>query len=140
MVFAIILAYIFYAYGLTTIMVYGRGPFGICDKIRATAMRISDGLGELFSCPMCFSTWVGLVTSFIDIVFIRNAAFTPFSIILGSVGGFWASLFIILLDGFFTSGVVWLLHEFEEALERHDVIYSDELMEEPKDESKVDRN
>lgn len=125
-----IFAYVFYAYGLTTIMVYGRGPFGICEGIRKLTARISDGLGQLFSCPLCFSTWVGMLTSLLNILFIKSIKLTPFNIVLASLGGFWGSALIVLLDAFFTAGFVWLLHQFEEALERHGTYYTDEFVEE----------
>lgn len=124
-----IFAYIFYAYGLTTIMVYGRGPFGICEGIRKLAARISDGLGELFGCPMCFSTWVGLMTSLVDVIFLKEVAFTPFGLILSALTGFWGSCLIILCDGFCTAGFVWLLHQFEEAMERHGTYYTEDFVE-----------
>ena len=123
-------AYIFYAYGLTTIMVYGRGPFGLCEKIRNIAAKISNGFGELFSCPMCFSTWVGMLTSVIDIIFLHGFAFTPFGLVFSTLGGFWIALLTILLDGFCTSGMVWLLHQLEEAMERHGAVYTEEFIEE----------
>lgn len=125
-----IFAYIFYAYGLTTIMVYGRGPFGICEGIRKLAARISDGLGELFSCPLCFSTWVGILTSLFDTLFLKGITLTPFNIILAPLGGFWGVCLIVLLDAFFTAGFVWLLHQFEEALERHGAYYTEDIIEE----------
>lgn len=116
-------AYIFFAYGLTEIMVYGRGPFGICEKIRKLAARISDGFGQLFGCPMCFSTWVGLGASVLDVLFIKSAAFTPFSIVFMSVGGFWVGLLTVILDMFFTSGIVWFLTKIEEWLEKSQEVY-----------------
>lgn len=125
-----IFAYIFYAYGLTTIMVYGRGPFGICDFVRKIAARLSDGLGQLFSCPMCFSTWVGLLTSLLDILFLKGTTITPFNVILASLGGFWGAVLTILLDAFVTSGFVWFLHQIEEALERHGMYYTEDVVEE----------
>lgn len=117
-----IFAYIFFAYGLTNIVVFGRGPFGICDLIRNLADRISDGLGKLFHCPMCFSTWVGAGTSLLDLLLIKNFAFTPFNLIFSCMGGFWIGLLTVLMDAFLTSGIVWILHQFEEALERHGYI------------------
>lgn len=132
-------AYMFYAYGITTIMVYGRGPFGLCETIRNLASKISDGLGELFSCPLCFSTWVGMLTSLLNLLCLSTHPFTPFSIILGSTGGIWIGILIILLDGFFTAGIVWLLHQLEEAMERHNLYYTEEV-EEEKDESENTRS
>ena len=95
----------FFAYGLTEIMVYGRGPFGICEKIRSLAARISDGLWQLFGCPMCFSTWVGIIASLV-------------SVILAGCGGFWLGLLTVVLDMFFTSGIVWFLTRIEEWMEK----------------------
>ena len=129
-----IFAYIFYAYGLTTIMVYGRGPFGLCETIRRIAGQVSDGLGELFGCPLCFSTWVGMLTSLMDILLLKKVALTPFSVILASLTGFWGAALTVLLDGFFTAGLVWFLHQIEEALERHGNYYTEEVVEEVEDE------
>lgn len=117
MLFLKIFAYIFFAYGITEIMVYGRGPFGLCEKIRTWAAKISDGLGQLFSCPMCFSTWVGAGASLLDAM-LKNVAFTPFSVIFASCGGFWFGLLAIVMDMFFTSGIVWFLTRIEEWLEK----------------------
>ena len=67
---------------------------------------------------MCFSTWVGLVVSIVDLL-IPAAVFTPFNIVLAGTGLWWL---IPILDAGFTSGVVWLIHNFEEACERHGTI------------------
>lgn len=123
-------AFIFFSYGLTNIVVFGRGPFGICEVIRKIAASISDGLGKLFTCPMCFSTWVGAGTSLIDLLFIKSVAFTPFNMIFCGLSGFWIGLLIVLLDSFLTSGLVWILHQFEEALERHGLQYGIDYVEE----------
>lgn len=123
MIFIKLFAYIFFAYGLTEIMVYGRGPFGLCEKIRNLAAKVSDGLAQLFSCPMCFSTWVGLGTSLLDVLLVKNAAFTPFSVIFMGIGGFWIGLLTVVLDMFFTSGIVWFLSRVEEWLEKPQEVY-----------------
>lgn len=116
-------AYIFFAYGITEIMVYGRGPFGICEKIRVWAAGISDGLAQLFGCPMCFSTWVGFGSSLLDALLLKSVAFTPFSVIFMGVSGFWVGLLVVLLDMFFTSGIVWFLSRIEEWLEKPQEVY-----------------
>ena len=123
MLFVKLFAYIFFAYGLTEIMIYGRGPFGICEKIRSVAARISDGLAQLFGCPMCFSTWVGLLSSVVDVVLLKNVAFTPFSAIFVACGGWWIGVLTIVLDMFFTSGIVWFLTRIEEWMEKPDERY-----------------
>jgi hypothetical protein len=104
-------------------MIYGRGPFGMCEKIREWAAGISDGLGQLFGCPMCFSTWVGAGASVLDVVLLKNAAFTPFSVIFAGLGGFWIGLLTVLLDMFFTSGIVWFLSRIEEWMEKPQEVY-----------------
>ena len=129
MIFLKFFAYIFFAYGLTEIMVYGRGPFGICEHIRRLAARISDGMGQLFSCPLCFSTWVGLVASLIDVTCFKSLAFTPFSVITLGLGGFWIGLLTVVLDMFFTAGIVWFLTRIEEWLEKPQVEYEVEKYE-----------
>ena len=45
--------FIFVAYGLTQILVYG----SIFDSIRPTKGK----LGELFQCSMCLGFWVGII-------------------------------------------------------------------------------
>lgn len=99
---------------------------------------MSDGLGELFSCPLCFSTWVGMIFSIVDVFLIESVALTPFSMILSGVDCFSIAILTVLMDGFFTAGFVWLLHQLEEAMERHGVFYNDELVEEKDDEQQTD--
>ena len=97
---------------------YAEGPWGIFEWWREVADNISEGFGKLFNCMMCFSTWVGLLVSIVDLL-IPAAAFTPFNIILAGSGLWWL---IPILDAGFTSGAVWLVHNFEEACERHGTI------------------
>ena len=114
MKFLIIACYIIFAYGLSNIIVYARGPFGIFEWWRGFTHNISDGLGEVFSCMICFPTWVGIGCSILDICF-KTFSFTPFNLLLNTAP-WWL---IILLDMCFTSGVVWLLDQLESAFERH---------------------
>lgn len=115
-------AYIIFAYGLSNMIIFARGPFGIFEWWREFTHSISDGFGELFTCPMCLSTWVGLVFSLINILFIPAIAFTPFNIIFGVGNCIWLTL---LMDMGFTSGIVWLLHQLEEMMERVGVYYEE---------------
>lgn len=110
-----IIVYIFFAYGLTNMIIFASGPFGIFEKWRNFAHRINEGFGELFTCPMCLSTWVGLFFSLLNILFVPKVAFTPFNIIFG-VGNYIP--FALIMDMGFTSGVVWLLYQFDEMMER----------------------
>lgn len=110
-----IICYIIFAYGLSNMVVYARGPFGIFEWWRGFAHNIDEHFGEMFSCMICFPTWAGIGSSVIDLLF-KSFAFTPFNIILGTLAPWWL---IIILDACFTSGIVWLLDQFETALERH---------------------
>ena len=109
-----IICYVIFAYGISNMVVYARGPFGIFEWWREFAHRINDNFGELFTCMICFPTWVGISTSVIDILF-KSFAFTPFNIILGATAPWWL---IIPLDAAFTSGIVWLLDQVETALQK----------------------
>lgn len=120
--FLIVFCYMIFAYGVANMVVYAEGPWNIFERIRELAKSISDGFGKLFTCMMCFSTWVGLLASIVDLL-IPSIIFTPFNMILVGSGLWWL---IPLLDAGFTSGAVWLIHNFEEACERHGgVIYED---------------
>lgn len=115
------LAYILCSYGFSEMVVFGRGPFSIFERWRNFTMSISKGLGELFTCMLCFPTWVGFGFSIIDIL-IPSVVFTPFNIIFGGGGGFLICALIVILDMLFTSGTTWLLYQLETYFENHKVI------------------
>jgi hypothetical protein len=110
-----ILIYALFAYGICNMIIFASGPFGIFEKWRNFAHKISNGFGELFTCPMCLSTWVGLLFSALNIIFVKGIAFTPFNIIFG-VGNYIP--FVLIMDMGFTSGVVWLIYQFDEMMAR----------------------
>jgi len=66
--------------------------------------------GKLFTCPLCFSTWVGFILSF---VFSQFGYQTPMSYY-----GITNLPLMIFLDGCITSGGVWLIHTIQEFFER----------------------
>lgn len=102
------------AYGFSNMMVFGSGPFRIFEHIRNITDRISEHFGTLFKCMMCFPANLGWVMSVIDWFLIKDIAFTPFNILLAGSGMWWLAL---ILDCFFTSGIVWLIHNFESFFE-----------------------
>ena len=114
-----LLAYVIFAYGIVNMILFARGPFGVFERWRNFAHRVSDGFGELFTCPMCLSTWVGLIFSAINIWLAPTVAFTPFNMVFG-VGNY--ILLVLIMDMGFTSGIVWLIHQFEEMMERIGVV------------------
>ena len=124
------LAYVFMLYGITTIVVYGNGPFGICAKWRIIARYLSDGLGELFGCPLCFSTWLGLGFSILNMWIFPLHPFTPFNIIFGTNLNILPSILVVLLDMGFSAGIVWFLTKIEDYLEKASVVYEEVEKEE----------
>ena len=110
----ILFLYCIAAYGFSNMMVFGSGPFRIFERIRNVTDRISEHFGSLFKCMMCFPANLGWVLSIIDWFLIKSIAFTPFNILLSGTGLWWLAL---ILDCFFTSGIVWLIHNVESFFE-----------------------
>ena len=108
-----ILCYIIFAYGLSNMVVYSRGPFGIFEWWRGFMHNINDNLGELFTCMICFPTWLGIGISILDIFF-SSFTITPFNVLLDNNAPYWL---IVVLDACFTSGIVWLIDVLETALQ-----------------------
>lgn len=99
--------FILLAYGITNIAVYG----SIFKGWRDFWNKVNPGFfGSLFSCPLCLSTWVGFILSF---VFSQFGYQTP----MLSYGISFLPL-TIFLDGCLTSGCVWIIHTIQECLER----------------------
>lgn len=111
------LAYVFMLYGVSEIVLYGRGPFGICKWWRMYAKTVSDGLGELFGCPLCFGTWLGLGFSVLNMWIFPLHPFTPFNIIFGTGLNILPSILVACLDMGFAGGVVWFMNKVEDALD-----------------------
>ena len=110
----ILFLYCIAAYGFSNMMVFGSGPFRIFEHIRNITDKISEHFGSLFKCMMCFPANLGWALSIIDWFLIKSISFTPFNILLAGTGLWWLAL---ILDCFFTSGIVWLIHNFESFFE-----------------------
>lgn len=110
--FFIVFCYFIMAYGLTNLLVNGRGPYDILLNFRDSAKIFVPGLGSMLDCMMCTSTNVGLVMSVIAMN--AGVAFTPFTLIMPDQ----CWLLIMLLDMFATSGAVWLIDAIELFFER----------------------
>lgn len=106
--FFVFMLYALLAYGLTNLLVNGRGPFGTLTWFRKVANRFSHELGKMLECMMCTSTNVGLILSVIDLC-LAGVAFTPFNVIFPSA--YW--WLIIPFDMFITSGIVWIINAVE---------------------------
>lgn len=103
------------SYAISNHFVYAHGPMHLYDKIREIAVKIHSNLGELMSCMICFPTWVGFILSIGNSLLLPTLKLTPFMLLLSGSAPWWV---IMILDGFFASGVVWLIHTFQEAMER----------------------
>ena len=98
----LMLFYILACYGMTSILVWG----SIFENQRTWIKKHSKFFGDLISCTLCTSTWVGFFMS----------------LTLGSVSAqyfdtFW--LFNLFYDGMFTAGSVWALNAIVEWFEEN---------------------
>lgn len=96
-----LIIWILAAYGMTQILMYG----SIFDKPREWIKRSSTFFGDLISCVMCTSTWVGFFLSL-----------TFFSPTLELVSIPYSNFFF---DGILASGSVWALNSFIEWFEKN---------------------
>jgi hypothetical protein len=115
MVGFVVLIYFLTAYGISNLLVYGSGPWDIIVKFRYIMAKISKTFDDMLSCMMCTSANVGWVLSALNIFFLPNKQLTPFNIIINDPSLWYV---IIILDLFVTSGVVWLIHTFQEMCEK----------------------
>jgi hypothetical protein len=88
------------AYGMTTILVYG----SIFENVRTWIKAKSKFFGDLISCMLCTSTWVGF---FLSIV---TSGFSEHLFDLNKFVG-------VFLDGMFTAGIVWAINGIVEFFE-----------------------
>jgi len=110
-----LLIFLLIAYGVSNIIIFG----SIFKKWRDFWSKISPTFwGMLFTCMICLPTWVGFLGSAL--------IWSPtehYEIVTNglNVGLFTISksFISVFLDGCLTSGVVWLIHSFQEAIERH---------------------
>ncbi len=98
-----LLLWIFTAYGFTSILVWG----SIFESTRNWIKRNSKFFGELISCTLCTSTWVGFFMSLvIGGLTINYTSNIEYPIIV------W-----VFFDGMFTAGSVWALNAIIEFFE-----------------------
>jgi MFS family permease len=96
----LLILWAFMAYGMSTILVYG----SIFQKSREWIKRHSNFFGDLISCIMCTSTWVG---------FFMSLSLGGLTIKLLDVHWSWG----IFFDGMFTCGIVWAINAIVEFFE-----------------------
>jgi len=98
-------------YGACNNLIYG----SLFEGFRNYLGKFGTGgysLYKLFTCFMCLGTWMGFVFS-IMFTYFGYADLTP----IGSIGITNVYL-LIFLNGLLSAGGVWLIHTFQEFLER----------------------
>ena len=109
--------YIVVMYAISAILVYFDGPDDIILKFRDYLEESGfNSLFKLFSCMMCMPVNLGFVMSLINIAFIPDIDLTPMHYLI-EYSPYMAPL-VILLDGFFTGGAVYLIDTVQSMLER----------------------
>ena len=96
----ILLFWIIAAYGMTSILVWG----SIFESTRQWIKRHSKFFGDLISCTLCTSTWVGFF----------------FSLVFGGMANHYFNIpwyMVLFTDGMFTAGAVWALNGIIEFFE-----------------------
>ena len=96
-----LLLWAFMAYGMTSILVWG----AIFENQRIWIKAHSKFFGDLISCTLCTSTWVGFFMSFI------LGGLTNVYGIHWSIG--------LFFDGMFTAGFVWAINSIVEFFEEN---------------------
>lgn len=110
----IIFIYTLCAYGACNVLVFGSGPFKIFEWTRYLANRINKHFGSMFGCMMCMPANFGWICSLVNFLWVP-VMFTPFNILFEGHPELWP--LILLCDGAYTSGTVWLIHHVEEWFE-----------------------
>ena len=98
----ILLFYIIAAYGMTSILVWG----AIFESTRVWIKSKSKFFGDLISCTLCTSTWVGFFMS----LFLGSISTQYFNTV------WFINLFF---DGMLTAGGVWALNAIIEFFEEN---------------------
>ena len=103
-----ILVFILLSYGISNIVVHG----SIFNGFRGFWKEYNPGFfGTLFTCMICFPTWVGFILS---TVFQLMGYDMMSPVASQGVDNIYLSVF---LDGCLASGTTWLIHVVEEHIE-----------------------
>ena len=106
-----VLVFILICYGAANNIVYG----SLFEGFRKFLERFGTNgysLHKLFTCMMCLPTWIGFVVCF-TMIKLGLSEFTPFGVLSET-----HQILSIFLSGLLSSGAVWVLHTFQEKLER----------------------
>lgn len=111
-----LLIFLLIAYGISNIVVFS----SIFSKWRNFWSGVSPNFwGTLFTCMICFPTWVGFLGSML--IWSPSEYYGIVNDGLNVIGWFTIpkGLISVFLDGCLTSGSVWLIHTIQEGIERH---------------------
>ena len=111
-----LIIYFLLCYGICNIIIFASGPFHIFSKMHDYFKEHYPMLEEMSSCFICLPTWCGFCMSTINILFFPLIGFTPMNMIIANKM-LW--IIIIFFDGTITSGGCWLIHTFQEMMERN---------------------
>ena len=107
-----VVLYFIVCYGIALVAIDANGPWHIFDKMHNWAASKAPVLEELFSCYICLPFWIGVVLSFINILWLP-VAFTPMNILFDFVmpcGRFeLICFFTMICDGFMTSAMCFTM-------------------------------
>jgi hypothetical protein len=98
---AILFIWVLAAYGMTSILVWG----AIFENARIFIKKHSKFFGDLISCTLCTSTWVGFFMS-LTLGGLTNKFF---------LGQHWFTY--LFFDGMVTAGAVWAINAIVEFFE-----------------------
>ena len=108
-----LLIFMFVAYGMTTILVYGSIFNGLRNKIHnwannknAPFSKVGKFISELISCILCTGTWVGFILSLL--------MFSPISHFIGL-----NEYYSVFFDGMLSAGSVWAINAIIEWFEEN---------------------
>lgn len=111
-----LLIFLLIAYGVSNIIIFS----SIFKNWRDFWSKTSPKFwGMLFTCMICLPTWVGFLGS--ALVWSPTLEYQVVTHDVNFFGLFNISKEFIatFLDGCLTSGAVWLIHSFQESMERH---------------------
>jgi hypothetical protein len=107
----ITIIFLLICYGACNNLIYG----SLFEGFRSFLEKFGTGgysLHKLFTCFICLGTWMGFIISSIFVLF-GYPELTP----IGSIGIDNIYL-LVFLNGLLSAGGVWLIHTFQEFLER----------------------
>ena len=117
-----LLIFLLVAYGISNILVFG----SIFKGWRNFWSTVNPNFfGTLFTCMICLPTYVGFFGSWLVWSPTEYYGIVTEGLNLG-LFTIPKGLISVFLDGCLTSGSVWLIHSFQEGIERHFNVSNDE--------------